>query len=217
LYAAGECSSVGIHGANRLGSNSLAEIVVFGKVAGDHAAEFARAAPMARGDTVHKQAEAAAERLLALLRQEQGERVATLRNEMRDAMESGVGIYRKQDTLTATCDKLAELRDRYRRGIKLDDRNRAFNTEWLTTIELGFMLQVAQAMAHSALERRESRGAHVRLDDYKDRDDVNFLKHSLAHFAGDGQPTIAYGPVTMTKSKPRTRTYGGAGTQVELT
>jgi fumarate reductase flavoprotein subunit len=109
------------------------------------------------------------------------------------------------------------LRHRYRSGVKLDDRSRAFNTEWLSVIELGFMLEVAEAMAHSALQRRESRGAHVRLDDYKTRDDENFLKHSLATYAGDGPPAIGYAPVVITKSQPKTRSYGGAGQQAVLT
>jgi fumarate reductase flavoprotein subunit len=217
LYAAGECSSVGIHGANRLGSNSLSEIVVFGRVAGERAAAYARTVPTLHPAAIHHLAEAAAARLLAMLRCDRGERVATLRDEMGACMEAGVGIYRRASGMQATCDKLAELRDRYRAGIRLDDRNRAFNTEWLSAIELGFMLEVAEAMAHSALQRRESRGAHVRLDDYQTRDDENFLRHSLAHYGGDGPPAIGYSPVVITQSKPRTRSYGGAGQQVVLT
>jgi fumarate reductase flavoprotein subunit len=217
LYVAGECSSVGIHGANRLGSNSLAEIVVFGRVAGEHAAAYARTVPDSDGGSILRQAEASAARLEALLKCETGERVATLRNEMGDAMETGVGIFRQASGMRTACDKVAELRDRYRRGIKLDDKNRAFNTEWLSTIELGFMLEVAEAMAHSAYLRKESRGAHVRLDEYSTRDDDNFLQHSLATYAGDGPPKISYAPVVITKSQPRIRSYGGAGQQAVLT
>jgi fumarate reductase flavoprotein subunit len=216
LYAAGECSSVGIHGANRLGSNSLVEILVFGRVAGESAAGHARSGHPAAGNT-KVLAEASAERFLGLLRQNKGERPAVLRDEMMDSMEAGVGIYREAETIAATCGKLAQLRDRYRSGIRLDDRSRAFNTEWLTTIELGFMLEVAEAMAHSALERRESRGAHMRLDGYESRDDVNFLRHTLAHHSGDGKPRIAYMPVTVTKSNPEARVYGGQGEQAVLT
>jgi len=109
------------------------------------------------------------------------------------------------------------LRDRARSGIRLDDRSRAFNTEWLSAIELGFMLEIGEAMAHSALQRRESRGAHVRLDDYKTRDDEHFLAHSLAQHNGDGPPTIGYAPVVITTSQPKIRHYGGAGVQVVLT
>ena len=217
LFAAGECSSVGIHGANRLGSNSLVEIIVFGKVAGDSAAAYAGESPHNAGSAALRLANASAERLVSMLGRKTGERVATIRDEMRDAMEAGVGIYRKHDTMQAACDALAALRERYRRGLKLDDRNRAFNTEWLTAIELGYMLEVAEAIAHSAFRRKESRGAHFRLDGFEQRDDANFLAHSLARFDGDGPPQIGYGPVTITRSQPRTRTYGGAGKMAEMT
>ncbi len=217
LYAAGECSSVGIHGANRLGSNSLSELVVFGKVAGEGAARHARSVAAGTGDGTRKQAEERAKAITGLLQQEKGERVAALRNEMMDTMEAGVSIYRTGDGMQAACGKLAELRDRYRRGVKLDDRGREFNTEWLTTIELGYMLQVAEAMAHSAYQRKESRGAHMRLDEYKQRDDVKFTRHTLAHSGGDGPPRIEHSPVTITKSNPRARVYGGAGKKAEMT
>ena len=217
LFAAGECSSVGIHGANRLGSNSLAEIVVFGKVAGDGAAEYARAARLGQSDAVRKQAEATQAALVAHLRREQGERIATIRDEMMAAMEEGVGIFRTEDGMQTACGKLAQLRERYRRGVRLDDRNLAFNTEWLSAIELGFMLEIAEAITHSALQRRESRGAHTRLDDYKTRDDALFLKHTIASRTGDGPPHIDYAPVTITKSPPKARIYGGEGKQAVLT
>ena len=101
--------------------------------------------------------------------------------------------------------------------MKLDDRGRAFNTEWLTAIELGFMLEVAEAMAHSALSRRESRGAHQRIDGYERRDDANYLKHTLAHRTDGGAPHIEHQAVTITKSAPRMRHYGGAGKQAVMT
>jgi len=217
LYAAGECSSVGIHGANRLGSNSLAEIVVFGKVAGEQAAQYARAARPANDDAVRRQAEAARASLVAHLRRDRGERVSAIRNEMMDAMEAGVGIFRTAEGMAGACAKLAELRDRYRRGVRLDDRNEAFNTEWLTAIELGFMLEVAEAVAHSASRRTESRGAHTWLDRHVERDDQAFLKHTVALTGGDGPPRIHYEPVTITKSQPRARVYGGEGKKVVLT
>ena len=214
LYAAGECASVGIHGANRLGSNSLVEIVVFGKVAGESAAEYA-SSPSPLGGNIREKAKGAEGQVLAMLKNDKGERLATLRDEMRDSIEAGVGIYRDEAGIRATCAKLAELRERYRRGVKLDDRRRAFNTEWLTAIELGFMLEVAAALAHGALERRESRGAHMRLD-FEARDDANFLKHTLAHRSGDGAPRIEHQSVTITKSKPKARHYGGEGKQAVL-
>ena len=119
--------------------------------------------------------------------------------------------------MKVACDKLQELRERYRRGIRLDDRSRAFNTEWMSAIELGFTLDVAEALAHSALNRKESRGAHQRLDEYRERDDLNFLSHSLAHYTGEGPPRIDYQPVVITKSQPRKRVYGGEGKQAILT
>ena len=214
LFAAGECSSVGLHGANRLGSNSLAELLVFGAVAGRNAARRARDATA--GGSALAQAEAAATRSLSFLRHEGGERLAPLRDAMRDAMEEGVGIYRKASTLDAACATLAELSDRYRRGIALDDRSRTFNTEWLSAIELGYMLDVAQAMAHSARARTESRGAHMRLDGFEARDDVHFLKHTLARHRANDAPAIEFSPVTITRSPPRARVYGGAGVKAEM-
>ena len=122
LYAAGECASVGIHGANRLGSNSLAEIVVFGRVAGEQAAAHARSVPAVPQRPLLQQAEAAAARLLGLLNVDRGERVATLRNALGDSMEAGVGIFRQASGMQATCDVLADLRQRWRAGIRLDDQ-----------------------------------------------------------------------------------------------
>jgi fumarate reductase flavoprotein subunit len=211
LYAAGECASVGIHGANRLGSNSLVEIVVFGKVAGDAAAEYALS-----GSLQKRPLNVADEKLTALLNNDKGERLAVLRDEMRDTMEENVGIYRDEPGLRAACAKLATLRERYRSGVKLDDRSRAFNTEWLTALELGFTLEVAEAMAHGALARRESRGAHMRLD-FVARDDAAFLQHTLARHAGDAAPRIEHQPVTITRSRPRVRHYGGEGKKAVLT
>jgi fumarate reductase flavoprotein subunit len=215
LYSVGECSSIGIHGANRLGSNSLTELLVFGKVAGVSAARYARSAAPGNAAAVGALAEAARERAREpLARRGSGERIATLRREMAQSMEDGCGIYRSEATLQATCDKLAELRQRYRR-VQLDDHSQAWNTEWLLAIELGYQLEVAQAMAHSALQRRESRGSHQRLDGFEARDDANFLRHTLAYYAGEGAPRIAYGPVKITRSQPGTRAYGAAGERAD--
>ena len=142
------------------------------------------------------------------------ERIATIRREMAQSMEDGCGIYRTAVTLQANCDKLAELRLRYKH-IKLDDHSQGWNTEWLLAIELGYLLDVAEAMAHSALNRKESRGSHQRLDGFEARDDVNFLAHSLAYYQGDGPPRIAYGPVKITSSQPGTRAYGAAGEKAD--
>lgn len=214
LFAAGECSSVGIHGANRLGSNSLAELCVFGKVAGESAARFAQDSAPLRRNHLAEQASDIESRIRAVVDNEGRERIATLRTEMAQTMEQGCGIYRLGDEMQATCDKLAELRERFRR-VKLDDRSRVWNSEWLLAIELGYQLEVAQAIAHSALARRESRGAHQRLDGFEARDDVNFLAHSLAVYAGREAPRIEYGPVKITHLPPGVRAYGAEGERVE--
>jgi fumarate reductase flavoprotein subunit len=215
LYAAGECASNGIHGANRLGSNSLVETVVFGKVAGIAAAQFAKSATPGNPGTLEKLAEAARQRALAPLARDGGtERVSVLRKEMAQSMENGCGIYRAEQDMRATCEKIDELKQRYRH-LQVADKSSVWNSEWLTALELGYLLDTAQAMAYSALNRKESRGAHQRLDGYTERDDVNYLKHTLAHFTGDASPRIAYGEVVITQSQPGTRAYGAAGEKVE--
>ena len=215
LYAVGECASVGIHGANRLGSNSLAELCVFGKVAGQEAAEFAATAETSGESALEARAAEACEAALGLINAAEGDqRIADLRTEMAASMEDGCGIYRTGDEMAATCRKIDELKERYAE-LHIDDRSRAWNTEWLLGIELGFQLDVAQAMAYSALNRRESRGSHQRLDGYEQRDDENFLKHTLACYEGAGTPQIRWGPVTITKSPPGTRAYGAAGEAAE--
>jgi fumarate reductase flavoprotein subunit len=209
LYACGECSSVGIHGANRLGSNSLAELSVFGRLAGEHAAEHALTASKASEAATEAQAADAERGALALLEQDGDERVAAVRDSMYDAMEEGVGIYRTSEAMENACERLAVAGERHSR-IRLDDRSRAFNTEWLSAIELGFSIDVARAMAHSALSRSESRGAHQRTDGFEQRDDEHFLKHSLARYRSDGPPHIEYSDVTITKLPPARRVYGAA-------
>ncbi len=215
LYAAGECASVGIHGANRLGSNSLTELLVFGKVAGLEAASFARNVPNSTPEVLRRQADAACERALSVVNREGGtERIAGLRAEMAASMESGCGIYRTRSDMQATCDKLDELRARYR-NLRVDDHSRVWNTEWLLALELGYLLDVAQAMVYSAIHRQESRGSHQRLDGFGQRDDINFLKHSLASYAGAAAPRIGYGDVRITRSRPGTRAYGAEGEKAE--
>jgi len=215
LYSVGECSSVGIHGANRLGSNSLTELIVFGKVAGVEAAKFAKSVAISNPAAIKKQAEAAQARALGVVTPSGGkERLAVLRTEMAKSMEDGCGIYRLHSDMQTTCDKLRELRERYK-NLKIDDHSKVYNTEWLLAIELGYLLEVAEAIVHSALNRKESRGSHQRLDGYEKRDDVNYLKHSLAYYAGDGPPRIEYGDVKITRSKPGTRAYGAAGEKAE--
>jgi fumarate reductase flavoprotein subunit len=129
---------------------------------------------------------------------------------MNDTMESGAGIYRSEETLQQTCGILADLRARYRK-VALQDRSNVFNTDLIQALELGCMLDVASAMAQSALQRKESRGSHQRLE-YPGRDDANYLKHSLASYRGDEAPSIGYRDVVITKSQPAERVYGGAAT-----
>jgi fumarate reductase flavoprotein subunit len=164
---------------------------------------------------LEKQAEDARRRAVALVRTEKGgERIAVLRDAMADSMEAGCGIFRTGAGMQQTCDTLAELKERYGR-LSLDDTSAAWNTEWLSAIELGYQLDVAQAMAHSAFARKESRGSHARIDGFEQRDDVNFLKHTLAAYRADGPPLISYGAVKITKSVPGTRAYGAAGERAE--
>ncbi len=210
LYAAGECACVSINGANRLGSNSLTELLVFGARAGDNAAQFAMNNPKLNIAALEAQAADEAQRIRRAYfdapSSDGGERIATIRQEMQKTMEEGAGIYRDGQSLTATCEKLAELRGRYP-SVALDDRTNSFNTELTTALELGFMLDCAEALAHSALQRTESRGSHQRTD-HEQRDDENFLKHSMAYFQAGDTPRIDYKPVTITKWPPGARTYG---------
>jgi fumarate reductase flavoprotein subunit len=217
LFAAGECSSIGIHGANRLGSNSLAELSVFGKVAGTSAVAFARSVVATPTATLERQAQDVERRMLSLIVADGGfERPAVLRDEMAQSMEAGCGIYRLGADMQATCDTIATLKERHHR-LRLDDRSRIWNTEWLAAIELGYQLDVAEAIAHSAINRRESRGAHQRLDGFDTRDDTSFLKHTLVHYRAAGPPRVDYGPVTITRSPPGRRAYGAEAERIEHT
>ena len=212
LFAVGECSSVGLHGANRLGSNSLAELVVFGRMAGEQAAlRAAQATDFGNTAALDAQVRDIENRLSALMQQEGNENWATLRDEMGLAMEEGCGIYRTTELMQKTIDKLAELKERFKR-VKIHDTSSVFNTDLLYTIELGHGLEVAECMAHSAINRRESRGAHQRLDEgCTERDDVNFLKHTLAFYQPDSSPRLEYGDVKITTLPPAKRVYGSAG------
>ena len=207
LYAAGEVACVSINGANRLGSNSLTELLVFGNQAGNGAAKFAVEHAELDMQALESQARDEARRIeQQFLRKEGGsERIATLRDEMRSTMESGAGIYRDEASLQSTRAKLEELRERYGR-LQLDDTSRTFNTELTTALELDFMLDVAEAIAHSALARTESRGSHQRTD-FPERDDEHFLTHTMA-YQTDGAPRIEYMDVVITDWPPTERVYG---------
>lgn len=206
LYAVGEAACVSINGANRLGSNSLSECLVFGTSTGLSAAAYAKKAEWPRGGAA-KEAFASEETRIfdGLLKRERGsETIAGLRLEMQRLMERDVGIFRDERGLSDAAAKLGSLRARFAE-VSVEDKDHVFNTELTAALELDFMLDVAQAIAHSALNRRESRGAHSRTD-HTNRDDANFLKHSLA-YRTDGAPRVDYLPVTITKWPPQERKY----------
>lgn len=216
LFAVGECASSGLHGANRLGSNSLAELSVMGKVAGEQAAHFSQSnqrinTPAA---ALYGQAEEAAQRWLALKTQRGTQSMASIRNDLAAAMERGVGIYREHEEMERTRRELVQLRERYQ-SMRLSDDSAVFNTQWLTAIELGFLLDIGEVMVTSAMARKESRGSHQRLDGveqgWTQRDDVNYLRHTLAYQQPQGGPNIEYQDVVITRSPPANRAYGAAG------
>ncbi len=207
LYAAGEAACVSINGANRLGSNSLTEILVFGARSGKAAAAFA-ATQREPSPSVLAQADDEARRLEETFLRKTGghERIATLRAEMHETMEESAGIYRTGATLEKAAEKLQSLQERFR-DLSLDDHSYTFNTELTAALELSYMLDVAEAIVQSALRRRESRGSHQRTD-FPARDDTEFLAHSLAYRGADGRPRVEYLPVTITRWPPGKRVYG---------
>ena len=207
LYAAGEAACVSINGANRLGSNSLTEILVFGARAGIAAAAFA-AEQTGVSPSLVAQAQDEHRRLEERFLRKRGgtERIVTLRAEMHQIMEESAGIYRTETVLKEAAGKLKRLQDRFQ-NLSLDDKSYTFNTELTAALELSYMLDVGQTIVQSALERRESRGSHQRTD-YPQRDDERFLAHSLAYRAEDGAPRIEYRPVTITRWPPGKRVYG---------
>jgi len=207
LFAAGECACVSINGANRLGSNSLTELLVFGTRAARAAVRLCERT----GDFANKELIAQGEEEQRRIREQffkpgsGSETIAGIRAELKSTMESGAGIYRSRDSLVATCDKIRELKERCGR-IELADHSLTFNTELTTALELEYMIEVAETLAHSALSRTESRGSHQRTD-YPKRDDEKFLKHSLA-YRTDGDPRIEYLDVKITSWPPGERVYG---------
>jgi fumarate reductase flavoprotein subunit len=206
LYAAGETACVSINGANRLGSNSLPEILVFGARAGAAAAAYALEAP-AIGAAVAAQAADETRRLRGLVDRTGGdEPVAALRSAMQQTMEGAAGIYRDGDALAKAADTLRELQERAA-SVVVGDPSRTFNTQLVAALELAAMLDVAESIVHSALRREESRGAHQRTD-FPTRDDERFLAHSLAYRDADGGCRIEYVPVTITRWPPGERIYG---------
>jgi fumarate reductase flavoprotein subunit len=207
LYAAGEAACVSINGANRLGSNSLPELLVFGARAGRAAAEFA-SSQKAPGSSLLAQAEDERRRLERdyLNRTGGKEHPATIRQQMQKTMEEAVGIYRSGKGLSEAAKGLRELQERFR-NVSTSDRSRTFNTELTSVLELGFMLDVAESIVQCALRREESRGAHQRTD-FTARDDGRFLAHSLVYRKPDGSARVEYLPVAITRWPPGERVYG---------
>jgi fumarate reductase flavoprotein subunit len=208
LYAIGETSCSGLHGANRLGSNSLTELLVAGKRSAQRAMAHALEAGRVGDDpSVTAQSESIVKAIRDLLLQQGDESVARLRREMRDSLEEGAGIYRDEQSTNATCEKVAELKQRYRH-IEVHDKSNVFNTDLQQALELRNLMDIAETVAEGSLQRRESRGAHQRLD-HPERDDQEFLRHSLAFRQADGRPKIEWLNVTITRSQPGVRDYSG--------
>ncbi|MGH2376463.1 MAG: succinate dehydrogenase flavoprotein subunit [bacterium] len=203
LYAAGECACVSVHGANRLGTNSLVDILVFGRRAGRHMARYVRDAALVAAPGNPDSAVAA--EVKALLARSEGEAVAPIRDALQQEMMTNASVFRTADGLRHALETVRALQERYRRA-KIDDRGRRFNTDLLEALELGFMLDLAEATAASALNRTESRGAHSR-EDFPKRDDAHWLKHTLIYRRPGGGLDFRYKPVVITRFQPKERTY----------
>ncbi|MCX3059005.1 succinate dehydrogenase flavoprotein subunit [Streptomyces beihaiensis] len=207
LYAAGEVACVSVHGANRLGTNSLLDINVFGRRAGIAAAEYAKDAEFVE---LPENPAAFVEEQVERLRESTGsERVADIRKELQETMDANVMVFRTEQTIKTAVEKIGELRERYR-NVAIQDKGKRFNTDLLEAIELGNLLDLAEVMATSALARKESRGGHYR-EDFPNRDDVNFMRHTMAYreVGDDGTESIRldYKPVVQTRYQPMERKY----------
>jgi fumarate reductase flavoprotein subunit len=209
LFALGETACSGLHGANRLGSNSLTDLLVSGKLTAQWACDFARTAGGSNNEpdiTVQAEGIVAQVRDL-LLPNGGGESISDIRRKMKTVLDEGAGIYRDEEGATAACEQIAELRELYK-AIEVHDKSNVFNTDLQQALELRNMLDVAETVAEGSLERRESRGAHQRLD-HVERDDINFLKHSLCFRQSRGRPRVDWSDVNITRSKPGVRDYSG--------
>ncbi|WP_151480901.1 succinate dehydrogenase flavoprotein subunit [Streptomyces albicerus] len=208
LYAAGEVACVSVHGANRLGTNSLLDINVFGKRAGIAAAEYS-ARTASHVELPEDPASLVVEQIERLRSGTGNERVADIRRELQETMDANVMVFRTEQTIKTAVEKIAELRERYK-NVSIQDKGKRFNTDLLEAVELGNLLDLAEVMAVSALARKESRGGHYR-EDYPNRDDVNFMRHTMAYreVGDDGAESIRldYKPVVQTRYQPMERKY----------
>jgi len=203
LYAAGECACVSVHGANRLGGNALMETITYGKRAGRHAAEWALANTTIE---VPESTERDAERdLKALLDRNDGERPWRIRDELARTMHENFGVFRREEQMERQGEIVGGLRERYE-NIVVEDKGQLFNSDLTQALELEFLLELAECMVVCGIARKESRGAHARPDDFPDRDDANFMKHTLVSWE-NGEPRLDWKPVTVTKWQPQERTY----------
>jgi succinate dehydrogenase / fumarate reductase flavoprotein subunit len=202
LYAAGEVACVSVHGANRLGGNALMETITYGKRAGAAAAEWALShTTVAVPESAIEDAQRA---LRDLIDRDDGERPHAIRDEMARTMHENFGVFRREDEMRRQGEIVAGLRERYERVV-VEDKG-VFNNDLTQALELGFLLELAACMVEAGLARKESRGAHARPHDYPERDDANFLKHTLIAWR-DGAPELRWEPVRMTKWQPQERTY----------
>jgi succinate dehydrogenase / fumarate reductase flavoprotein subunit len=203
LYAAGECACVSVHGANRLGGNALMETITYGKRAGRHAADWALSHTTVQ---VPPSVESDAKReLKELLDRSEGERPWSIRDELALTMHENFGVFRREGQMQEEGKIVGRLRERYERVV-VDDKGEVFNSDLTQALELGFLLELAECMVVCGLARKESRGAHARPYDFPDRDDQNFMRHTLVTWE-DGAPKLDWKPVTMTKWQPQERTY----------
>ncbi len=205
LYAAGEVACVSLNGANRLGSNSLTECLVFGAKAGEKAIAHAKGSGEGDQDALRGQAEQEASRIDALRgRKKGGEKIAAIRREMNTTMEQGCGVFRDQDSMAATVATVAQLKGRVS-DLRLEDDSKVFNTELISALELHAMLDVAESVSVSAVDRKESRGAHT-CRDFTSRDDQNYLYHSLCYHDPSG-PRLGKKDVKLGHWEPVERKY----------
>jgi len=203
LYAAGECACVSVHGANRLGGNALMETITFGKRAGRHAADWALSHTTVEvPGAVERDA---GRELTELLDRTDGERPWRIRDELGLTMHENFGVFRRAEQMQRQGEIVDSLRERYKR-VLVDDKGSVFNNDLTQALELSFLLDVADSMLVAGIARKESRGAHARPHDYPDRDDKNYLRHTLVSWV-DGRPQLDWKPVALTKWQPQARTY----------